>query len=250
MYMSITQLPPFLHLYTAFLVMLLLKKPVGKTGERVRTPCTSFREIRLDLDTPGYFLGMTQMSLEQRMRLCLVLLLKENYFKCISLNNDKWELGPLLGVKNQFFLKIYCFHLSLLGDNYIPVSMRCWHSTGKQSIPALPEFKGRPKANARKSWNKPRLRVVWLLTGCHARENKSQKWLKYKWQARDLALWSRAWCSCRGPGSGSPNPHGSLQPTISPVPGFWLLLLTSVNTRRSGGYTWPRADKTLFSYIK
>lgn len=143
--MSITQLPPFLHLYTAFLVMLLLKKPVGKTGERVRTPCTSFREIRLDLDTPGYFLGMTQMSLEQRMRLCLVLLLKENYFKCISLNNDKWELGPLLGGKKQFFL-IYCFHLSLLGDNYIPVSMRCWHSTGKQSIPALPEFKGRPKS--------------------------------------------------------------------------------------------------------
>lgn len=123
MYMSITQLPPFLHLYTAFLVMLLLKKPAGDTVECVRTPCTSFRERRLDSDTSGYFLGMTQMSLEQRMMLCLVLLLKENYFKCVSLNNDKWELGPLLGGKTVFL--VYCFHLSLLGDNYIPVSMRC-----------------------------------------------------------------------------------------------------------------------------
>lgn len=38
MYMSITQLPPFLHLYTAFLVMLLLKKPVEETLKNVRRP--------------------------------------------------------------------------------------------------------------------------------------------------------------------------------------------------------------------
>lgn len=36
MYMSITQLPPFLHLYTAFLVMLLLKKPGEETQKGVR----------------------------------------------------------------------------------------------------------------------------------------------------------------------------------------------------------------------
>lgn len=34
MYMSITQLPPFLHLYTAFLVMLLLKKPLHPSQVR------------------------------------------------------------------------------------------------------------------------------------------------------------------------------------------------------------------------
>lgn len=111
MYMSITQLPPFLHLYTAFLVMLLLKKPAGETGERVRTPCTSFRETRLDSDTAGSFLGMTQMRPEQRVMLWLVLLLRENCFKCISLKNDKWELGPLLGGKTVFFKYIAFIYL-------------------------------------------------------------------------------------------------------------------------------------------
>lgn len=44
MYISITQLPPFLHLYTAFLVMLLLKKPVGETLKSVKSPLTASQE--------------------------------------------------------------------------------------------------------------------------------------------------------------------------------------------------------------
>lgn len=43
------------------------------------------------------------------MMLCLVLLLKENDFKWISLNNDKWELGPLLGGETVFFNLLLSF---------------------------------------------------------------------------------------------------------------------------------------------
>lgn len=66
MYMSITQLPPFLHLYTAFLVMLLRKKPVGETLETVRRSPTSFQDIYVESKSSQEPLGITRMSLEPR----------------------------------------------------------------------------------------------------------------------------------------------------------------------------------------
>lgn len=103
MYMSITQLPPFLHLYTAFLVMLLLKKPTEETqkGEK-KLLTSSTQKTHGDWVMPEHFLmkpwrdhRQSSSILGTKMWHCIIQ--KPAGFNLFLKNKDTFELQPLLG---------------------------------------------------------------------------------------------------------------------------------------------------------
>lgn len=71
MYISITQLPPFLHLYTAFLVMLLLKKPVEEMAKSNKAPNIICSEKLIRIEMPKHFLMNPWRAPRQSLRVLL-----------------------------------------------------------------------------------------------------------------------------------------------------------------------------------
>lgn len=117
MYISITQLPPFLHLYTAFLVMLLLKKPVEETQKGVKMLLTmSTQKNTLALPCPGVFSwapgdhpGNPWADCWQRY--CIIQ--EAAVFHFSLQDKDTVELQPLL--RKTLVFKIEYFHYNFTG---------------------------------------------------------------------------------------------------------------------------------------
>lgn len=100
MYMSITQLPPFLHLYTAFLVMLLLKKPAAETQKglkRLLTP--SVQKNTLGLRCPRIFSWTLESSSWQ---VILARTVDNRAFNCAASPRKLLLLIHLSKIKTRF----------------------------------------------------------------------------------------------------------------------------------------------------